>query len=72
MKIQLLFNTGRGLTSAGAQRNRTQRELAQVWLQKGAIHLGDGLYDISAFSEEEKEKWGRGARDHQRSYRVVK
>ena len=72
MKIQLLFNTGRGLTPAGAQRNRTQRELAERWLQKGAVHLGDGLYDISSFPEEEKEKWARIARDHQRSYRVVK
>ena len=72
MKIQLLFNNGLGLTPAGAQHNQSLAELAKRWESSGAIHQGAGVYDISSFPEEEKEKWARIARDHQRSYRVVK
>lgn len=68
--LKLLFNTGRGITAAGAAKNRHLAELTEELKTRGAKPLGYGEYDVTnIFSEAEEAEWKQRCRDNQRTYR---
>lgn len=69
--LKLLYNTGKGMTSAGSQKNESLTDDASRLEARGAVHLGDGEYDVTeVFSPEEVEEWVGRCRRQQRTYRI--